>query len=834
MNFVGFHEAGKTSLAKRLLGDKFDIKEESTEGIALHYIESNFNKDTERGESWVKSELTADKIHEPVKAKIASELENSKPTPNGQDDDEQSQDDDENGDGVDDDNDDDSNGDEDDGDDDSYYDDSGDDSYYDEGDDDDNDDDSNGDENDSDDDSYYDEGGDDSYYDEGDGVDDDNDDDSNGDEDDSDDDSYYDDSGDDSYYDEDDSGDGDDNGDGDIKLLSEEAHAIRRKPANEEESVKPREKSEQIHGRGNEKGKVQEDQVKQPTQKRKMRNPYDSKQILSSSDNSSTSKENIPFTLRLWDLGGQNDFITTHHLFLDVEATTLIVMDITKDFDKTFRICMRGRNEDKDLRFKRTNPKTPAHILHYWLNSFYVEANEKKKNEHGEKKENDCELNIAIVLTHLDQIKPIERQEYIQQYKDKILESFEGKPYRGMVEKILIFEVDNKSGSNQDFRVLKDKLFQRFKKQNSWGYKMPTRWLRLQAKILEKSKKVMKFSTLKEEASKLSFRDVEVESFLNLHNSIGNLLYFNCTTKLKSSIITDPKWLVEKCKDVITHPEFIDKRKSQIEIEEEIQELLPILDDLKRGLITEKGLELLWKGDEVEFLTELMLDFDLFLPMTESGEPNQRYLIPCMLPNGETNNEAEAKDRVYLYDALQEAECGDWFKVGEFDKLLVTFAKLDGWKLSMQPHPVYGCAHFVCTLQKLYVQLSLVGRKADDGIKQDNPLFRVQMYCRKDTLKMEAKDIFNSFTQLIKELRKMKDVLHKRMGVINIKQAREFKVLCPNYDPDQDEYSTLIDAEEEDDGIIRVSEGREGCCPQHKMPLPSDQYTWLIQNVLCK
>ena len=751
MNLVGFHEAGKTSLAKRLLGDEFDMKEESTEGIALHYIESKFNKDTERGESWVKSELTADKVHEPVKAKIASELDKSEPTPKSQHGDEQSPDDD------------------------------------------------------SDDDSYYYESGDDSYYDE-----DDSDDSGDGDED-----------------------DGDDNGDGDIKLLSEEAHAIRRKPVNEEETVKPRERSEQIHGRGNEKGKVQEDQVKQPIQKRKMRNPYDSKQILSSSDNSSTSTENIPFTLRLWDLGGQNDFITTHHLFLDVEATTLIVMDITKDFDKTFRICMRGRNEDKDLRFKRTNPKTPAHILHYWLNSFYVEANE-KKNEHGEKKENDWELNIAIVLTHLGQIKPIERQEYIQQYKDKILESFEGKPYRGMVEKIQIFEVDNKSGSDQDFRVLKDKLFERFKKQNSWGYKMPTRWLGLQAKILEKSKKVMKFSTLKEEASKLGFRDVEVESFLNLHNSIGNLLYFNCTTKLKSSIITDPKWLVEKCKDVITHPEFIDKRKSQIEIEEEIQELLPILDDLKRGLITEKGLELLWKGDEVEFLTELMLDFDLFLPMTESGEPNQRYLIPCMLPNGETYNEAEAKDRVYLYDALQEAECGDWFKVGEFDKLLVTFAKLDGWKLSMQPHPVYGCAHFVCTLQKLYVQLSLVGRKADDGIKQDNPLFRVQMYCRKDTLKMEAKDIFNSFTQLIEELRKMKEVLHKRMGVINIKQAREFLVLCPNYDPDQDEYSTLIDAEEEDDGIIRVSEGREGCCLQHNMPLPSDQYTWLIQNVLCK
>ena len=30
LNLIGFHEAGKTSLAKRLLGDHFDINEEST------------------------------------------------------------------------------------------------------------------------------------------------------------------------------------------------------------------------------------------------------------------------------------------------------------------------------------------------------------------------------------------------------------------------------------------------------------------------------------------------------------------------------------------------------------------------------------------------------------------------------------------------------------------------------------------------------------------------------------------------------------------------------------------------------------------------------------
>ena len=647
------------------------------------------------------------------------------------------------------------------------------------------------------------------------------------------------------------------------EVLPKEQPTTSEKAAKELKMYQPSIKSKTIHKRLHE--ELEECQIKAPTRNINMRNPYNYGQILASVEKSSASKENTPFTLRLWDSGGQNDFITTHHLFLDVQATTLIVMDITKEFDKPFRIWERDQNKEKNLRLKRTNPKTPAHILHYWLNTFFVEAKDKIKD----REKNDGELNIAIVLTHTDEIKEAEQNEYVQEYKYKILKSFGGRPYEHMVKGIKFFEVDNRNGSEKDFQDLRNKLFQMFKKQNSWGYKMPTRWIGLQAKLLEGSEKIMNLSILKEEAMNFGFDDVEVESFLKLHNSIGNLLYFDSTTQLKGNIITDPNWLVEKCKEVITHPEFIDKRKLEVEDKmktqhtphqqskiglsvssrmrpgflteffgkrkrkEEIQKLQETLDNLKRGLITDEGLDLLWKGDEVVFLTKLMLNFDLFLQMNESAELNQQYLIPCMLPNEENHNGSEEKQRVYLYDALQEAECGDWFKIGEFDKLLAVFARLPGWKLSRNLPPSYGCAHFESTQQTLYVQLSLQDKRTYDVTELDNPLFRVEMYYIANTLN-DAKDVFRSFTHLIGELQKVKKILHDRMGVINIKQAKKFKVLCPNYDPDHDEYSTLIDAEEENDGIIRVPEGYEGCCTQHKKPLPSDQYTWLIQNVLCK
>ena len=79
LNLVGFHEAGKTSLAKRLLGEEFDPGEESTEGIALHYIKSTFNKDTQRGASWNKVDISAYDLHRGVMKNVVSQLEPTDP-----------------------------------------------------------------------------------------------------------------------------------------------------------------------------------------------------------------------------------------------------------------------------------------------------------------------------------------------------------------------------------------------------------------------------------------------------------------------------------------------------------------------------------------------------------------------------------------------------------------------------------------------------------------------------------------------------------------------------------------------------------------------------------
>ena len=195
-----------------------------------------------------------------------------------------------------------------------------------------------------------------------------------------------------------------------------------------------------------------------------------------------TLDEDVPFTLRLWDLGGQNDFLTTHHLFLDTEATTVIVMDITKKFDETFVI------RDKDLMLKRCNPRTPKEILHYWLNTFYTEAKKKEK-----KIGKMMFPNILIVLTHINDAIDVKeedewmriREERIHSYKEDILKAVALKDYGCLIDEDKIFSVDNKTRSEESFTEIRNHLLKSFSQQKTWSIEMPDKWLAFQADILD-------------------------------------------------------------------------------------------------------------------------------------------------------------------------------------------------------------------------------------------------------------------------------------------------------------------------------------------------------------
>ena len=141
--------------------------------------------------------------------------------------------------------------------------------------------------------------------------------------------------------------------------------------------------------------------------------------------------------------------------------------------------------------------------------------------------------------------------------------------------------------------------------------------------------------------------------------------------------MTDPQWLVDACTALITAEEFLKKRNIPSDTR----------DNLTNGKVTGEDLEHLWKEDEVDFLTKLMIKFDLLIDISEGQ--NSRYIIPCMLPEAENDDEFKEvfANMELVYDALYNQASGRKFIIGTFHRLLSKRSKEEDWKLCVKLDP---------------------------------------------------------------------------------------------------------------------------------------------------
>ena len=378
------------------------------------------------------------------------------------------------------------------------------------------------------------------------------------------------------------------------------------------------------------------------------------------------SEENTPFTISLWDLGGQDEFISTHHLFLNIDATILIVMDITKELYELI-----GSN----FHFGYLN--SAVDVLHYWLNFFHNAFEERKVEE-------EMEPNIALVLTHKDQLSERNREQHIEDYKTQILEAVENEPYAKYLAREKIYVVDNTEETEESFGRLRDDLLQHLEKQKSWGKEIPLPWLSLKADIINKAgtseKKHLSLETVWELAEKYNMNTKAVDSFLQMQTALGDFVYF---PELRETLITDPRWLVDKCKALISTHEFIDERE---DLKKRIRE------DLKRE-VSEDDLKVLWNNDKIVYLIKLMEKFDLLVDVSDESE--HKYVIPCMLSSKRTK--------------ISQKEIPYKLLIGSFPQLVSKCSKVIDWKLC-QDNRSYTTASFdIGKGMKLHLSLSVSG-----------------------------------------------------------------------------------------------------------------------------
>ena len=161
-----------------------------------------------------------------------------------------------------------------------------------------------------------------------------------------------------------------------------------------------------------------------------------------------SSTSDMDYSIRLWDYGGHTEFLATHHLFLNSECTTLILLDISKGLRSPINI---KSTSGMDI------PDTPGKFLHYWLNAIHT-----KDIQNGQ------EPNIALVLTHKDMIQAPDEEQYIKDFISEVMKLVKGKSYSQYTTNENIFVIDNKTGNEKDFESLRNKVFSMITKQMSW------------------------------------------------------------------------------------------------------------------------------------------------------------------------------------------------------------------------------------------------------------------------------------------------------------------------------------------------------------------------------
>ena len=441
------------------------------------------------------------------------------------------------------------------------------------------------------------------------------------------------------------------------------------------------------------------------------------------------SEEGIPFSATIWDFSGQNEFIATHHLFLDAESSTLIIMDITKPLDQNL-----------DTNSKLGHPSSPGAALHYWLNSLYVRTYQKLQPK------------VAIVLTHKDMIEDDNIETYVKSYKKGILSTVKGHPYANFITEDNIHIVDNKLASEKDFQNLRNQLLQYFSQQDIWGKQIPLRWMKLKYFVIEKTgikeKGYMPSKNVITRAKEYGIFEKEFEAFLKIQDTTGHFVDYP-DLGLREIIFTDPKWLVGKLTALTTYIKGLQAEDA--------------LHD-KSVHVTKDSLKEMWKGMDIEFLEQfikmLNVNFNLIIPVDESG---QRYIIPSLLHQTHDETQGQAFDNMeMIYSADHTPKLGNTFIIGTFHQLIAKSSKIKSWKLCAgDNHPSYTGASF--EMQK-GIRLVLHLLKMDK--------LQVSIWCEKKTL---VEDTSN----LIKFVEEPRYLLSPVMEKLGIAQSDTFLVLCP-------------------------------------------------------
>ena len=410
--------------------------------------------------------------------------------------------------------------------------------------------------------------------------------------------------------------------------------------------------------------------------------------------------ENIK--LRMFDLAGDIDFIETHTMFISEGTLYLAVFDL-RSFSINSNSNFFGRIEVWLSSIYAQAPQSRVilvgthadgeMITASLLDSIWHNIRNALKNaakNHADIFSNNLMQN-CLLCNHSDKLDRVSCDgfagyvipnkcniEDIITPNDVFNSDFNSPHILGYYEVSNVRQIPKKlfASRNLSMEQLKDGIHQACIDILSMSPTMPRKWINLHNILhnqVEKQFPIIKYSTFVDYAIKCGFENTEEElfPFLRHYHSCGVLLYYFEIEELNDIIITDPQWLSNQLRTVVSYRN------------------IPYINE---GIIKHTDLGKVWYHLESDYQKKLLSLFHqvgVFIKLNDDSE-----LIPCRLPIGRPNEDIWPR-----YPNHNENQVDFYF---EFDNLppsffshLISLIKPKERMLTGMTQPLYLSNHIV-------------------------------------------------------------------------------------------------------------------------------------------
>jgi GTPase SAR1 family protein len=286
----------------------------------------------------------------------------------------------------------------------------------------------------------------------------------------------------------------------------------------------------------------------------------------------------------IWDYGGQEVFYALHHIFLTQGGLFLVVFDM--------EALLQPQSRAESLEY-----------LRFWLNSIRLHAPDGR---------------VLLVGTRADAVKQH------TEVDDVLLNEAGVSRFSGVVkgESLCFFPVNNRDKSASRADALRGKVLEVARKLECVERSVPLAWLKVLDDLVDSGLPFVTYADVAERCARYGVAREGAQGcdqmLLQFHD-LGAVVHQRGSEELHKVVVVRPQWLLDKLARVIADSihvrgKFFDDRLRKG------GDLQSAFADLRQsGVATRDLLEVLWEGEQVEYLISFMKETMLLSELADGS-----------------------------------------------------------------------------------------------------------------------------------------------------------------------------------------------------------------------